>query len=599
MSQTSIVRFFPRTQYATMTKNQYDAFVFLDAHQGETNIIEAPTGTGKTAIGYTWLQAQGKGVKFYLVPNKTLVGQVVALHPDMQPMFGRNEHDCLYYEESFRADEVPCHMLNCPHRVSLETGKTQEPGVEPCSYLKQKYDASQSSSIVATYAFYLYTVFYGGKGNAFTPTAVVVDEAHGIAKSVRGILVFRISDKKVQRIIDALTRLGSNETDNLERFLHEMKLLAKKRKAWTVDRNSVFRYEEVQTLLNVIELVNTNKIQDEVLRALQGGFLDPGKDREAMNQLTAVIRDLKRYIRTLKFSLPPSPADDSRRRNPLSYAYAYWERAESKDEEDHYELVIKDYYVAALIRTMLPRNTLAMSATVVDPEVFGIENGVEGNFLSLGSDFPIEHARIFMPTDVDDLSVKRRSNRSLPKMIRRMVRTAKQFVEHGTRCLIVVVSEYERQKVLMFAREEGLKALSYDADNPARVVVGRFRSGEGECLVGTLANYGEGIDLPDGTAPLIFYLRPGYPNPSDPQTAFEEERFGNGRWKIWNWRVMIDLLQVRGRNIRSVNDKGVTFLMSQQFRRIARGALPGWLRSAYVGDKSFADCVEDARHIIK
>ena len=598
MPKSTLVKFFPRSTYAEMTANQAKALAFLEAHPGETNVIEAPTGTGKTAIGYTWLQAQGKGVKFYLVPNKTLVGQVVSLHPDMQPMFGRNEHDCLYYEESFRADEVPCQMLDCEHRVSLVTGETQDPSATPCPYLKQKYEASQSSSIVATYAFYLYAVFYGGKGNVFTPVAVVVDEAHGIAKSMRSTLVFRISDRKIRRIIDALTRLGSEQTDDLERFLHEMKLLAKKRKSAVVDRDAVLNSGEIQALLNAIESVNTSKIQSEVMQALSEGLLDPGKDREPMNQLMSIMRDLKRYIRALKFSLPPSPIEETRRRNPLSYAYAYWERAKDTDGEDHYELMIKDYYVAALVKTMLPQNTLAYSATVVDPEVFAMENGLSGNYLALGSDFPVENARIFMPNDADDLSVKGRSNRSLPKTIRRIVRTAKRYADANKRSLIVVVSNAEREKVLTFAKEEGLNAISYDAENSARVVVARFREGEGDCLVGTVANYAEGIDLPDGMAPVIFCLRPSYPNPMDPQTAFEEERFGNSRWKIWNWRVMIDLLQVRGRNIRSVSDRGVTFLMSQQFRRFARGALPGWLIQAYVGHQSFEECVIEAEKFL-
>lgn len=595
---THIVKFFPRTQYASMTKNQECAFEFLEQCSGETNIIEAPTGTGKTAIGYTWLQAQGKGVKFYLVPNKSLVGQVVALHPDMQPMFGRNEHDCLYYQpHSYRADEIPCSMLNCGHRVSLETGETQDPSSMPCPYLLQKYKASKSSTIVATYAFYLYTVFFGGKDSPFTPVAVVVDEAHGIAKSIRGTLVFTISEQKVRRIIEALSDLGSKEIDDLERFVHEMKLLAKRRKSWVIDRDSVLEYEEIQALLNTIELVNVSKIQGEVSRALAEGALDPERDREAMNQLTTVLRDLKHYIRALKFSLPPSPVENTRRRHPLSYAYAYWEKAYD-GEEDHFELVIKDYYVAALVKTMLPKNTLAYSATVIDPEVFAIENGISGNYLPLGSDFPTENARIFMPTDTEDLSMKGRSNRSLPKTIRKIVRTAKRFALRGKRSLIVVVSEFERQKVLAFAKEEGLHALSYDKDTTARYVMQSFQDGKGDCLVGTVANYGEGIDLPDGIAPIIFCLRPGYPNPADPQTAFEEARFGSARWKVWNWRVMIDLLQVRGRNIRSVSDKGVTFLMSQQFRRFARGALPHWLMQAYVNNKPFDECVTETEKFL-
>ena len=68
---------------------------------------------------------------------------------------------------------------------------------------------------------------------------------------------------------------------------------------------------------------------------------------------------------------------------------------------------------------------------------------------------------------------------------------------------------------------------------------------------------------------------------------------GGQRWQVWNWRVIIGLLQVRGRNIRSVEDVGVTFLISQQFRRFAYGSLPEWLKPAYVGGKTFEECVKE------
>lgn len=593
----SIVRFFPRAAYLSMTENQNDSFSFLEKHRGETIVLEAPTGTGKTAIGYTFLRSQ-EGVRYYLVPNKTLVGQVATLHPDVQPMFGRNEHECLYYTEPFRADEVPCSILNCGHRVSMETGEIQDQGVAPCPYYKQKYDASKSSIVVATFAYYLYGVFYASKENALAPRAVVVDEAHGIAKSIRSVLVFRISSGKLLRITKALDHVDSSQADALRRFAHELKLLAKRRRERMINKDAVLDYEEIQQLLNALELVNTRELESEVLRALSLGELDVVKDREVLSHLQKIIRDLRRYIRALKFSLPPSAADDSRRRSPLSYVYAYWEKAEDKESDDHYELVIKDYFVAGLIKSMLPKNTLAYSATIIDPEVFAIETGIEGNFLRLGSNFPVENTRIFMPRDTEDLSMKGRSNRGLPKTIRKMVRTAKLFANQGKRSLIVVVSEFERAKVLTFAKEEGLNVLSYGNGLSARVIAQQFRNGDGDCLVGTVANYAEGIDLPDGMAPVIFCLRPAYPNPNDPQTMFEEMRYGQRRWMLWNWRVMVDLMQVRGRNVRSISDKGVTILMSQQFSRFAKSSLPEWLRGAYVNNLTFDDCVALTQKII-
>jgi hypothetical protein len=97
---------------------------------------------------------------------------------------------------------------------------------------------------------------------------------------------------------------------------------------------------------------------------------------------------------------------------------------------------------------------------------------------------------------------------------------------------------------------------------------------------------------------VIFVLRPSYPNPRDPGTQFEEERWGGQRWAIWNWRAMQQSLQVRGRNIRGRSDIGVTFFVSQQFRRIVFGALPRHLQPVYKGEMTFEDALRDAEKLL-
>jgi hypothetical protein len=105
--------------------------------------------------------------------------------------------------------------------------------------------------------------------------------------------------------------------------------------------------------------------------------------------------------------------------------------------------------------------------------------------------------------------------------------------------------------------------------------------------------------LPERLAPIIFFLRPGYPNPKDPLAIFEERRFKGARWQLWNWRVMMEALQVRGRNIRSTNCIGVTFFISQQFRRFLRASLPEQLKNAYKGDINWEKCLEETEMILK
>ena len=264
-----------------------------------------------------------------------------------------------------------------------------------------------------------------------------------------------------------------------------------------------------------------------------------------------------------------------------------------------FKITVKDYYVVPIIKKLLPKHTLAMSATISDPEIFAFETGIKGEFISIPSDFPVQNARIYMPTDMPNLSVKARRKQDKTKSLRVVAKTAKQFAQKGIRSLVLVVSNEEREKFLMLAAEEGLKTLSYDADCKPRECATRFRDGEADCLVGTNSNYGKGIDLPKQMAPVTFCYRPAYPRPDDPQTQCGERRFGNRRWASWNWRVIVDLLQGRGRNIRSKTDRGVTFLISQQFRRFAYGSLPEWLRPAYQGQMTMQECVKDAMKLLE
>ena len=196
---------------------------------------------------------------------------------------------------------------------------------------------------------------------------------------------------------------------------------------------------------------------------------------------------------------------------------------------------------------------------------------------ALSSDFPPENTGIFIPTDTPNLAMKARGKREPTQALRKIARACKSLARRNIRSLVVVVSETERQKFLWLCDDEGVKVISYGNGIPSREAARLFKEGEGDVLVGTSSNYAEGLDLPKEIAPVIFVLRPNYPRPDDPMTVFEERRFGGMRWALWNWRVAMGALQVRGRNVRSVKDLGITIFVSQQFRRFVPAILPKWL----------------------
>lgn len=608
LKHLGLLESFPYDRYPRIKDNQQAAFEIIE-QQGGSVTLELPTGSGKTAIGYTFLknlEKQGKGPLFYTVPNKALVEQVQSLHPDVKVAYGRGEHPCFYYEpkgglspkkiielaqspENLKADEVPCSMLvDCPHRVNQETGETHEEGAVPCSYLRQKYEAKKGGKIVVcTTSFYLFTQLFSHEFEK--PAGLVIDEAHGIAEIVRNSLSYNISDWHLQKAIEFLKDIAPEAAVQLKKFLDAMVKIIKRRPSQTAVLLEDHEIEELMFLLTPPRLEH-KALRAKVHEAIRDGRVNTSEKMEVLKKVESLTFNLVRYYLSLEYSLP------DKKRHPLNYTYAYHKEELGEKERVQHTLTIRAYYVAPIIQRIISPNTVAYSATIGDSSVFGFETGIKAPFYALPSEFPVGNTRVYIPLDTPNLAMKERSNREPTRVLRQIAKMCRRFNEVGIRCLVVVVSNKEREKFLWLCGkdEENINVLSYGGGVRPKEALARFKSGECDVLVGTDANYGEGLDLPNSIAPVIFSLRPGYPNPNDPATIFEERRFGSRRWPLWNWREMLKTLQVRGRNIRSADCVGVTFFISQQYRRFIPNALPEWLRKAFRGDMTLDQCVEDA-----
>lgn len=594
MNHQDLVQAFPHQLLPQMRKSQEVALKHLAEAKVWPVVHQLPVGSGKTALGYTFLKAlKNRGAKqlLFATPNKTQVEQIQRMFPEAKVALGRSEHPCLYpsYTDAPRADEIPCHMnVDCPHRVNLTTGETYMPGATPCPYLQQKYEAMQGGLVVCTHAFLVFNVLLS---KAFTPEGLVVDEAHRLAQSFRSVLSTDITDWRITRAMERIQESSPQQCANLAWFLASLQVTVKGK---ALDHEVLLDDEHIKRLYEMISRIDVVRLERDVHRAVRAGRINLVRDRDMLKEIEGIVRSVRRFQHALKFSL----SGEGNRRYPLAYVIAYGRSEMGPHDKVQYRLTIKDYYVVPLVKKIIPEMTYAFSATVVDPELFSYETGIFGSFMSVPSEFPPDNTRVYMPVDTLNLAEKRARRRDKTRMLRLVTREAKRFADKGHRSLIIVASNEERHKIAEMAAEEGLHLLSYGNGMPARECAQRFKDGEGSALVGTKAQFGEGLDLPANTAPVIFYLRPSYPRPDEAQTLFEERRFGSRRWQLWQWRVMVDLLQVRGRNVRSATDLGVTFLISQQFRNFAFGTLPDWLKSSYHGNLSWKECVQDAEDLL-
>lgn len=590
---------FPYGQYPTIRPAQSQALELIAQNNGSVT-IEAPTGTGKTGVGIAFLSAlepTSQEPLLYVVPNKAMADAVHRQFPLITSVvYGRNEYECLYYDDGERhlASDVPCASLrDCKHRVSMVTGEMFIAGskAEPCPYLSAKYSTLRRGIVVCTMSFFLFNYMF--KLGKEPLGGLVIDEAHRIASVFRAALSYEISDWHVRRGVELLRRIKADgAADTLEQFLEAMIRTIRTK---PVHGQTLLRDDELTQLLDLLRDIDSDDLRQRIGAAVDGGLIDPVGEQHVLKQLETLTFGLQRYIISLEHALPGQNG-----RQPFNYVtYAYSNYRPTGAEKTQYRLIIKAYNVTGLIRRLMPPYTLAYSATIGSPEHFGYETGIKRPFFTLGSTFPASNTALYVPTDTADLSKKNRSKREPTPTLRQIARRCFGFKRFGIRCLVVVVSEDERQRFLRLAPEEGIEAISYSEKVTARAAVAAFRGGEGDVLVGTTAHYGEGIDLPGGLAPVTFFLRPGYAHPDDPGVQFEKRRYKKGQyWALQRWRVAIEALQVRGRNVRSPQDRGVTIFVSQQFRRFLPESLPDWLKPSFRGKLTLEGCCEDALKLL-
>lgn len=436
LSLRDFVKAFPFSQYPEMRESQKKSFEFI-AKTNSSVTLELPTGSGKTAIGYTFLKALASKISgqfFYIAPTKAIVGQVQKLHPDVNIAFGRNEYPCLYYEgEDLKADEIPCSMLDCPHRVSMETGETEVGGVAPCPYYKAKYEAKRGSIVSCTAAFYLFTHLFSGDFDE--PAGLVVDEAHKLAKIFRGSLSYEITDISLMRVISFLKEIHAvKEANIISSFLDKMREIIKLKPSRTA---VLLESWEIRDLLLVLYKIDPNELKRKVIAAAKQ-FSTPER-RETLKHLETIGRNLVRYLRSLEYSL------ETDERKSLNYTYGFYEKEVGENHKIQYRLVINAYYVAPVIRKILSPRTLAYSATISDPEIFGFESGIKFPFYSLGSEFSAKNAKIFLPTDTPNLAQNARSRQDMTKALRKIAKACRSFAKAKIRSLVIVVSNKERE----------------------------------------------------------------------------------------------------------------------------------------------------------
>ncbi|MBX4200501.1 DEAD/DEAH box helicase family protein [Candidatus Parcubacteria bacterium] len=600
---------------------------------------QLPTGTGKTALeyaaaSYALSKLEPGETVVWIAPSRAVVAQIKEEHPDVRVVFGQHDHVCPWAHEGFeeepknpvqrhelpvlaanpdvpRVDEVP-YMFhkNCPHYVDQKTGQVKDPSAVPCPYYQQTYEAKKGGGIVVmTMSAYTYIMLFGNKqdGDVYQTAygrvpVLIVDEAHQWPDVIRYTLSYTISNYHVSQAIALLERIHAPEAPILRRFLEAMNEIAHSEDRQP-DREYLLEGDQIEKLLEILDEIEPGIIEGERRRAaIEAGHLKMPTDFRAVRDLERLTRDLRRYGHTMRFGIPVKNDDDEVIRRPLNYTCSFFQIKKGRERVE-YLLRLHCHYVAGLIiKRLAPPTTLCFSATIgQNADHFRYETGLRLQMHSAPSPFPATNRRIMVPCDVDDLSRKQdMSGKKKRRTLRAIANGCARLAEQDIRSLVLLVSNKEREQCIAFCEQAGLEVVTYNGHMPAKEAARLFKDGQGQVLIGCMAHYGTGLDLPDGLAGALWLLRPGYPDPESAVAQFEQQRYGKGAWVRTRARVVLQTLQALGRNIRSKDCKGVSLLMSEGFRELVFHNLPPELQAhgVYIGDRDLEECLGEAEDLL-
>jgi Rad3-related DNA helicase len=195
---------FPFAHYRAGQREALDAARDAFAEGRRVVVIEAPTGSGKSALAIT-LAREARSA-YLLTAQKVLQEQYQRDFSDLALLKGRANYAC---------EVAPTHAGAAPCMI----GRTF-PECEACSYFRAKARAMAAPRALLNYAYFLHELNYAG---AFGPRELLVlDEAHNVEGMLMGFVQAHISDAQLARVGIPLRLPGFPESDALFDFADDL-----------------------------------------------------------------------------------------------------------------------------------------------------------------------------------------------------------------------------------------------------------------------------------------------------------------------------------------------------------------------------------------
>ncbi|MEX2536204.1 MAG: ATP-dependent DNA helicase [Trueperaceae bacterium] len=419
-------------------------------------VVEAPTGSGKSAIAVTL--AREAVSSYVLTAQKILQDQYFRDFPDLALMKGRANYDCLV---------APTHAAAAPCIAGRRFTQCDD-----CPYFTAKDVASAASNTVLNYAYYLAELNYSG---GFAPRELLVlDEAHNAEAALMGFVQVSVSDAALTRV--GLTDRIPHVQERLGYFDFIEELLPR----------MLGRSREVE-----LELRQGKSESDVELAALQTKqWLDNQGSR----------------LRLLLDSLDDELVD--------------WTVERRQEDGGHsltFKPVRVASFAEPLLFGFCER-VLMLSATILDPNTYLASLGIEPDdaaVVRVASDFPAENRPIVVRPAAK--LTRHHLDRDLPRLV---AAVAQVLDDHAEEKGVIHAHSYRisRHLAANLPRHQRSRLVTHDnAAGRDTALHAHVRSSEPTVLL--TPSMTEGIDLADELSRWQIICKIPYPYLGDPQIS--------------------------------------------------------------------------------
>lgn len=517
-------------------------------------ILEAPTGSGKSAIALTISRFFNSS--FYVTVQKFLQSQIMndfGNHPDlgMVDLRGRANYGCTYWEnnqDSLRATMQPGHLdalLSNPPDCSMGFCRRQNRGKCEACFPKAGDNAFQ---ILCPY-------YDRVEAARFCGTALM--------NYANFILQMTIPDRWLPRdllILDEGHQLEGQLLDHISVALDSITLSA-----------TIPDYEEA---VDYLEFIINNKIAEHLTSLFQVAV--QSRNIQAQDKFASLIKKVREFEHSIT-SGDEWVCEFSRVKNVTS-------------------VLLKPVYVRNFAHSMMFNHTkhvLIMSATILDPDVYMSSLGIapEATYCyRMRNRFPVENRPIFFQPTVSVTGGKAKQPYWGPKVVQKV---DELIAAHPDERGIVHTHNYAITKLLAEGSQYKSRML-FQADFSDKEELLAEHAERANSVIVAPAMH-EGLDLIDDLSRFQIICKVPYPNfMEDKQLA----RRMDDDPRYYTWLTALKICQSVGRSVRSGQDWAVTYIIDEAFDNFqfrAKNMLPIWFREVIINGTTDAQSLGDLR----